>query len=200
MATTSKHRAPAKQARANRTPADPPRNAATKPANNRRANGKGTTPPQPARSGRGGARPGSGRKPNIPGQPGVDHRPREPVDARWPVHVTIKLDAGLPRLHGKPALDVVRAACAAAVERHLGGPFRLLHHAVQADRLHLLCEAESRPYLATGMQGLCIRIARALNKLWSRRGRVFADRYDDRILSSRREVREALREVFGVGK
>jgi hypothetical protein len=195
MATTSKPRTPTAKARANRTQA-----AAAKTGRDNRANGKRTTPPPPPRSGRGGARPGAGRKPNIPGQPGVDHRQREPIDARRPVHVTIKLDAGLPRLHGKPTLEVLRAACAAAVERHLGGPFRLRHHAVQADRVHLLCEADSRPDLASGMQGLLIRVAKALNKLWSRHGRVFADRYDDRILQSPREVREALRDVFGVGK
>ena len=48
-----------------------------------------------------------------------------------------------------------------------------------------------------GLQGLLIRIARALNKLWSRRGSVFADRYHDHILKSPREVRNALRYVFG---
>ena len=50
------------------------------------------------------------------------------------------------------------------------------------------------------MQGLLIRIARALNKLWQRRGAVFADRYHDRVLTSPREVRNVLVYVLGNGK
>jgi hypothetical protein len=47
------------------------------------------------------------------------------------------------------------------------------------------------------VQGLATRVARALNRLWSRRGKVFADRYHDRILRTPREVRNAIRYVFG---
>jgi hypothetical protein len=36
-----------------------------------------------------------------------------------------------------------------------------------------------------------------LNRLWRRRGTVFADRYHDRILKTPREVRTALVYVFG---
>ncbi|MFN7591119.1 MAG: LuxR C-terminal-related transcriptional regulator, partial [Planctomycetota bacterium] len=49
-------------------------------------------------------------------------------------------------------------------------------------------------------EGLLIRIAKALNKLWARRGSVFADRYHDHILKSPREVRNALRYLFGNGR
>jgi hypothetical protein len=42
------------------------------------------------------------------------------------------------------------------------------------------------------MQGLLVRIARALNALWNRRGSVFADRFHARALRSPREVRAAL--------
>jgi hypothetical protein len=38
----------------------------------------------PFRSGRGGARSGAGRKPKIPGRPGVDHRERAPLAKRFP--------------------------------------------------------------------------------------------------------------------
>jgi len=37
-----------------------------------------------------------------------------------------------------------------------------------------------------------IRVAKGLNKLWARRGKVFADHYHDRILRTPREVRNAL--------
>jgi REP element-mobilizing transposase RayT len=169
-------------------------------ASTSRASAECTAPALPFRPGRGGARPGAGRKPNIPGQPGVDHRPRAPLTERCPVHVTLKLSAGLPRLRSKPAYETLRAAIAASSARNTSGAFRLCHYAVLDDHLHLICEAEGRTALSRGLQGLLIRIARALNKLWSRRGSVFADRYHDHILESPREVRNVLRNVFGNGR
>nr|MCU0866302.1 hypothetical protein [Planctomycetota bacterium] len=166
METASKRRAPAGRKQGNG-------------AKNRLASSKGSAPLLPFRPGRGGPRPGSGRKPKIPGRPGVDHRPRAPLAQRFPVHVTLKLRAGLPRLRSKPAYEALRAAFAAGCARNLSGAFRLCHYAVLNDHLHLICEAEGRQALSRGLQGLLIRIARALNKLWSRRGSVFADRYHD---------------------
>ena len=46
------------------------------------------------------------------------------------------------------------------------------------------------------MKGLAVRTARAVNRLWGRRGSVFADRYHARVLRSPREVRNALRYVL----
>ena len=166
----------------------------------RHASGEHATPRLPFRSGRGGARKGAGRKPKVSGRPGVDHCARAPLAKRFPVHVTLKLRSGLPRLRSKREYAALRAAFAAGCARNLAGTFRLCHYAVLNDHLHLLCEAESRAALSRGLQGLLIRIAKALNKLWSRRGRVFADRYHDHILKSPREVRNALRYLFGNGR
>ena len=162
--------------------------------------GKPSAPLLPFRSGRGGARSGAGRKPKIPGRPGVDHRTRASLASRFPVHVTLKLQSGLPRLRSRREYAALRAAFAAGCARNLAGTFRLCHYAVLNDHLHLLCEAEGRAALSRGLQGLLIRIAKALNKLWSRRGRVFADRYHDHVLKTPREVRNALRYLFGNGK
>jgi len=52
--------------------------------------------------------------------------------------------------------------------------------------------AEDKRALSRGMQGLLVRIARALNALWKRRGSVFADRFHARALRTPREVRAAL--------
>jgi putative transposase len=164
------------------------------------ASGKRTTPLLPFRPAHGGARAGAGRKPKIPGRPGVDHRQRSPLPQRFPVHVTMKLRTGLPRLRSGREYTALRAAFAAGCARNLSGRFRLCHYAVLNDHLHLICEAEGRTALVRGLQGLLVRIAKALNKLWSRRGSVFADRYHDHILKSPREVRNALRYVFGNGK
>ena len=190
MVTTSKGKA-ATKARAGKSRAGKAKNSAT---------GKRAAPLLPFRPGPGGARPGAGRKPKISGRPGVDHRPRQALASRYPVHVTLKLRSGLPRLRNKREYEVLRAAFAAGCARNLRGTFRLCHYAVLNDHLHLICEAQDRSALTRGLQGLLIRIAKALNKLWSRRGSIFADRYHDHILRTPREVRNALRYVFGNGK
>jgi hypothetical protein len=83
---------------------------------------------------------------------------------------------------------VVRDALAASSARG----FRLLHFSVQADHLHLLVEADGHTRLVRGLQGLAIRIARAVNRALGRRGRVWGDRYHVRLLRTPREVRHAL--------
>jgi REP element-mobilizing transposase RayT len=154
----------------------------------------------PFRAPHGGCRKGAGRKPK--GQTaGVGHRQRAALAARYPVHVTVKLRQGLPKLRRKAeyaALRVAFAAGNAGVER--AGNFRLCHYAILNDHLHFLAEGQDRRALSRGIQGLLIRIARALNKLWSRRGKVFADRYHDRILKTPREVRNCIRYVLGNAK
>jgi len=63
---------------------------------------------------------------------------------------------------------------------------------VLRDHIHLIAEAQDERALARGMQGLSIRIAKALNRVMKRRGQVFADRYHARALRTPREVRNAL--------
>jgi putative transposase len=127
----------------------------------------------------------------------VPHHVRTPIANRFPTHVTVKLRERLPALRRKEAYAALRAAFAAGCERF---GFRLVHYAVLNDHLHFLVEASGRRALSRGVQGLLIRIARTLNRLWQRQGSVFADRYHDHILRSPREVRNALRYVLGNGK
>jgi REP element-mobilizing transposase RayT len=87
----------------------------------------------------------------------------------------------------------VRAALSAGKERF---GFTLVHFSVQSDHLHLLAEAPDRSALSRGVAGLCIRIARAVNRVLSRSGRLFADRYHARALKTPREARLALRYVL----
>lgn len=74
---------------------------------------------------------------------------------------------------------------------------RIVHYSIQGNHLHLIIEAEDRASLAKGMQGLAIRVAKTLNRLFSRKGAVWADRYHSHVLKARREVANALRYVFG---
>ena len=175
----------------------------------RRPNHRTPTPLQPelpfrGNRGHGGLRAGAGRKPKH-GIAGVAHDSRAALAARFPAHVTWKLLRGLPRLREARVRKVLLAVFAACRAKHAAGTpsasrFRVTHFAILNDHLHLLTEAADRPSLARGLQGLAIRIARALNRLWARRGAVFADRYHDRILKTPREVRNALVYVLANGK
>lgn len=137
---------------------------------------------------RGGRRRGAGRKPTGP-VPLVSHAARPLLARRFPVHVTMKLRAGLPNLRHGASRERVFRSLDAASERN---GMRLVQFSVQSNHLHLLVEARDEVGLARGVQGLAVRLARGLNKVWDRIGRVFADRYHARILRTPREVRHAL--------
>jgi len=137
---------------------------------------------------RGGARSGSGRKPKGR-RAGVPHRVRERLAARHPVHVTLRLRRDVGSLRSRVVYRAFWKAWA-AVRPELG--LRLVHYSVQHDHVHLIVEVDGTTGLSRGMQGLCIRMARALNRALGRRGSVFTDRYHAHALRTPREVRNAL--------
>ncbi len=141
---------------------------------------------------RGGARRGAGCKPKG-AKALVSHDARPPLAARFPVLVTMKLQPGLPSLRHHREREVIREGLRAARDRH---GMRLVHFSIQSNHIHALIEASDAQALSRGMQGLSVRIARALNRAWGRVGRIFADRYHARILRSPREVRYALAYVL----
>ncbi len=65
---------------------------------------------------RGGRRPGAGRKPKGE-RPGVSHKTREALAARFPVHVTVRLERGLPGLRDKQTYRALKRAFAAGSDR-----------------------------------------------------------------------------------
>jgi hypothetical protein len=67
-----------------------------------------------------------------------------------------------------------------------------VHFSVQADHLHLLVEADDKSSLSRGLMGLAIRVARAVNRVLGRTGRVWDDRFHARALPSPREVKHAI--------
>jgi REP element-mobilizing transposase RayT len=137
---------------------------------------------------RGGARPGAGRKPK--GERAlVAHATRPTLTRRDPVLVTTRLVAGLPNLRRESTLVLLRGALAAGSDRF---GFRLVEFSIQSNHLHFVAEGEDARSVARGMQGLLVRVAKALNRHWARRGQVLVDRYHARILRTPREVRTAL--------
>ncbi len=137
---------------------------------------------------RGGARVGAGRRPK--GEKAlVAHDTRSKVTGRDPVLITTRLVDGLPNLRRERTLGLLRDAIAAGADRF---GFRLVEYSIQTTHLHFVAEGEDARSIARGMQGLLVRVAKALNRHWGRRGKVLVDRYHARILRTPREVRNAL--------
>jgi REP element-mobilizing transposase RayT len=137
----------------------------------------------------GGRRKGAGRPKR---RDGVAHAQRAKVSRHDPRLVTMKCVSGLPALRTRPAARVV--ACCIA-DAH-GRRFRIVHYSIQVNHIHLIVEAALEKGLGDGMRALGSRVALALNRLWSRRGSLFAERYHDVVLRSLRQVRNALRYVL----
>jgi hypothetical protein len=94
----------------------------------------------------------------------------------------------LPSLRDARLFPAIRNSFTAASRNG----FRLIHFSIQSDHLHLIVEADAPTRLARGVQGIAIRVARAVNRVLRRRGRVWGDRYHAHGLRTPREVRNAL--------
>ena len=135
----------------------------------------------------GGARKGAGRKRGRR----VSHHRRPRLRRHHPVHTILR--TGVTNLRSGPAFGIVRRCLRAACSK-LG--FRIVHFSVQSNHLHLIVEADDEVRLARGMQGLAIRIAKALNLALSRTGRVFDDHYFAEQIRSPAQARHTLRYVL----
>ena len=138
----------------------------------------------------GGRRPGAGRKPGP--NPRVAHATRARF-RRLPAHVTLRLRPNLPSLRTVAIVRELERSFAAGCARP---GFRLAHYSLQGNHAHLIVEATDRDALGRGMKAIGTRVARAVNRVANRRGRVLADRYHLRLLPTPTEVRRALRYVL----
>jgi putative transposase len=136
----------------------------------------------------GGKRRGAGR-PRVAARPRVPHRKRPRLASRFPVHVTVRLIAGLPRLRGAGPAKALKDAFVRGCNK---GVFRICQFSVQGNHIHLVCEARDEVALARGIQGWKISVARRLNDYWDRTGTLFDDRYHAVILTTPRQTRNAL--------
>src|SRR5437879_880396 len=138
----------------------------------------------------GGRRLGAGRKPGP--KPLVRHATRAAF-RRLPAHVTLRLRPDLPSLRTVRIVRELERSFAASCARP---GFRLAHYSLQGNHAHLIVEATDREALGRGMKAIGARVARAVNRVAHRRGRVLADRYHVRLLPTPKEVRGALRYVL----
>ena len=109
----------------------------------------------------------------------------------------MRLKKGLRRLRAAKQYREIRRALHAVNQRP---GFHVCEFSIQANHYHLLIEASHRLALSRGMQALNIRVARALNRIAKRKGGVFDDRYDARVLSTPRQARNALAYVINNGR
>ena len=142
---------------------------------------------------RGGKRRGAGRKPKIPGRPGVSHGVRPTLNERWPVHVTLRVHEGVPNLRREALRGLLMAAMRAGCSKK---GFRVCQFVIMGNHMHLIVEADDARALARGMQGLGVRLARRVNAAVGRKGRFFEDRYHAHVLRTPTEVHRALTYVL----
>ncbi len=148
-----------------------------------------------ARAGAREARRRRGGRPRKPAaERGVPHAPRPEHVERHPVHVTLRLVAGLPSLRDRKVFPIVRRTLLAASVR-FRQMFRIVEYSVQSNHLHLVIEAVDRRELSRGMQGFGIRLAKNLNLRLERRGAVLRERYHAHALRSPTETLRALQYV-----
>src|SRR5438874_5456791 len=124
---------------------------------------------------------------------GVSHLRREELSRHHGVHVTLRTAAGVGYLRRQRVVSGIEEAFRQARIRF---GMRIVHYSLQGNHVHLLVEVDDRASLARGMQGLAIRIAKALNRLFARAGPVWDDRYHSHVLRTRREAANALRYVM----
>ena len=146
----------------------------------------------------GGKRKGAGRPPKGK-RAGTTHEARQEIEARYPLHIVLRLVPEVGSMRRRKLYQAVRDATVVAAIRER---IRIVHCSVQSTHLHLLVEAESKLALTRGMQGFQISLARNINTVLGddkgrrRRGRVFADRYHVVVIRSPRQARNVLAYVL----
>lgn len=146
--------------------------------------------PHPERPGHGGARKGAGR----PRKPGAEsHRRRPSVSPRHPLHVTLRVAAHVWNLRSQRCFRPLHAAFDALRQRPGA---RITHFSVQGNHVHLVVEADDRRAFSRALRALTVRVARGLQRVMGRKGRVLAARTHARALRTPTEVRNVLRYVL----
>ncbi len=72
----------------------------------------------------------------------------------------------------------------------------MVHYVLMGNHAHLIVEGADRQALGRGMKAVGARLARAVNRVFDRRGPVLEERYHLRVLETPREVRGAIRYVL----
>ena len=120
----------------------------------------------------------------------VPHRKRPTIKMALAAHVTWKVVPGLRGLRFPEMMRVLERCFREGKERF---GFKLATYTVLSNHLHLIVTAPDDKSLRAGLQGLGIRMARAINRVLGRSGKVFRDRFHARPLADQRSVKWAVR-------
>jgi putative transposase len=114
------------------------------------------------------------------------------------MHVTLRRFANLPSFRQQR----VGTMLLRLIHRLNDARFQIVHFSIQSNHLHLVVEAEDRATITKKIAGLMIAFAKRLNRqlLGNRRGKVWADRYFRRDITTASEMHAVLRYVFGNAK
>jgi REP element-mobilizing transposase RayT len=123
----------------------------------------------------------------------VTHHGRPELTQLAPVHVALKVLPHVWNLRSQRVLAVVESALEAMKP---WCELRVVHFSIQGEHLHFIVEADDNRALSEGMQGLSVRLAKGLNRLMGRHGKVFADRFHAHVLTTPTETRSALAYVL----
>ncbi len=138
----------------------------------------------------GGARKGAGKKKTDKGM--QNHTARPVISCKTPLHINIKLHKNLPNMRTKKLFKVVKRAIHRAQIRG----FRINQFAILKNHIHLIVEANDNKEMGKAMQALTISLAKSINGMCKRKGKVFVDRYHLHILKTPNEVKQALIYLF----
>ena len=105
----------------------------------------------------------------------------------------MRILTGVGFLRGYSRRRAIEDSLRAAKERF---GMRVVHYSIQGQHLHLILETDNPAMFSRAVQGLAIRIARALNKVGGRTGKVFAERFHMHVMKALREVRNAVTYVL----
>jgi len=122
----------------------------------------------------------------------VPHRKRASFGGSALV-VTVHLLDGMPSLRTQAVLAVFLKVMAIAKERFR---CRVLELTLLGNHVHFMVEAPDEKALGRAMKGLLVRLAKALNKLWGRKGSVFERRFHSVVVTTMRQVHRGLRYVL----
>ena len=114
-----------------------------------------------------------------------DYRGFTRQEKRW----ALRKAPGVYDLRSRRSANAIKLAIFGGADRF---GVRVVQLSVQGNHIHLLVEAPDQLALGRAMKGLGVRIARRMNAMMGRTGRVIGDRYHARRLQTPTEVRTVM--------
>lgn len=137
----------------------------------------------------GGKRKRAGRKNRTST---VNHMKREKVEAKYPVHITIKLKKGVASLRGPKMVAAFKSSLQKAKKRGL----KVIHYAIESNHAHFFAESESNRAIRSGMASFGSSFGKSVRRVSGGKGSVFNGRYHLTVLKSPRQTKNAMAYVL----